>query len=397
MELKKGYKQTEIGIIPEDWEVKTFIDFADKNDKWCVVGGPFGSNLKSDCYTSEGIRIVQLQNIGDGVFIDKYKIYTSELKANELISCNIYPNEIIISKMGDPVARACFIPNIDKRYLMASDGIRLAVNEREYDKRFVLLFINSTYFRKQAFESSIGSTRLRISLPVLKRLPILKPKKEEQTAIANALTDIDDLISALEEKIEKKKNIKQGAMQELLKPKEGWVEKRLGDLMKVNTGSKNTQDKVENGVYPFFIRSDKVERINTYSYDCEAVLTAGDGDIGKIFHYINGKFEVHQRVYIMNHFDEDLNALYFYYYFKNNFYNRVMQMTAKSSVDSIRKDMITEMIIPIPPTIEEQERIATILFDMDKEIEGLVGELEKYRMIKEGMMKDLLTGRIRLI
>ena len=82
---------------------------------------------------------------------------------------------------------------------------------------------------------------------------------------------------------------------------EDWRYLTVGELCKVNTGSKNTQDKKENGKYPFYVRSNDVERIDTYTYDCEAVLTAGDGvGTGKVFHYINGKFDVHQRVYIMN-------------------------------------------------------------------------------------------------
>src|SRR5690606_28217526 len=113
------------------------IDTADKNIKWSFTGGPFGSNLKSSDYTSKGIRIIQLQNIGDGIFNDEYKIFTSLDKADELLSCNIYSGDIILSKMGDPVGRACIIPGDNERYLMASDGIRLAVNEKEFSKYFI--------------------------------------------------------------------------------------------------------------------------------------------------------------------------------------------------------------------------------------------------------------------
>src|SRR5690606_25369326 len=102
-----------------EWVKKSLIDTADKKVKWSFTGGPFGSNLKASDYTSEGIRIIQLQNIGDGEFIDEYKIYTSEEKADELLSCNIYAGEIIISKMGDPVGRACIIPDNLKRCVMA--------------------------------------------------------------------------------------------------------------------------------------------------------------------------------------------------------------------------------------------------------------------------------------
>lgn len=199
-----------------EWEVKTFEDIADKKVKWSITGGPFGSNLKASEYTSEGVRIVQLQNIGDGVFNDEYKIYTSEEKADELMSCNIYPNEIIISKMGDPVARACFIPNKGKRFLMSSDGIRLGVDKKLFDKKFVHDYINSIYFRQKAIDASTGTTRMRIGLDELKKIPFLSPPFQEQQAIAQILSDMDSEIEALEQKRNKYISLKQGMMQELL-------------------------------------------------------------------------------------------------------------------------------------------------------------------------------------
>lgn len=101
---------------------------------------------------------------------------------------------------------------------------------------------------------------------------------------------------------------------------ETWHSCEVGILCDVNTGSKNTQDKVDDGKYLFFVRSQTVEHINTFSYDCEAVLTAGDGvGTGKVFHYVNGKFEVHQRVYIMNNFSTELDGKYFFFVFLKDF------------------------------------------------------------------------------
>jgi type I restriction enzyme, S subunit len=213
----EGIKQTEIGIIPEDWDLVNFEEIADSKVKWSITGGPFGSNLKTSDYTNEGIQIIQLQNIGDGEFINKDKIYTSEEKAEELLSANIYPNEIILSKMGDPVARACFIPtNKTNRYLMASDGIRLVVDENRFNKKFVHDYINSPNFRNRAFGVSIGTTRLRIGLPVLKSLKFICPTLPEQNGITQILSDMDAEIAALESQLKKTQNLKQGMMQELL-------------------------------------------------------------------------------------------------------------------------------------------------------------------------------------
>ena len=208
--------QTRLPGFSGEWEKVNFADIADKTVKWSIAGGPFGSNLKASDYCPEGVRILQLQNIGDGRFCDDYAIYTSEEKADELLSNNIYPGEIILSKMGDPVARACFVPVADRRYLMASDGIRLAIDPQRFDKRFVHDLINSPYFRRKAIEASTGSTRQRIGLFELKSLPFLAPPLAEQTAIAAVLSDMDAEIEALERRLAKTRALKLGMMQELL-------------------------------------------------------------------------------------------------------------------------------------------------------------------------------------
>jgi len=177
---------------------------------------------------------------------------------------------------------------------------------------------------------------------------------------------------------------------------ENWNVDSIGNLSAISTGSKNTQDKVEDGEFPFFVRSSIVERINTYSFDGEAVLTAGDGvGTGRIFHYIKGKFDFHQRVYKISNFNEQLNGYFFYLYFSNNFLSRIMSMTAKSSVDSVRREMISDMKIPLP-TIPEQQAIAEVLIDVDNLIVSLEKLITKKKKIKQGAMQELLTGKKRL-
>lgn len=167
------------------------------------------------------------------------------------------------------------------------------------------------------------------------------------------------------------------------------------DLMKIETGSRNTEHKAAHGQYPFFVRSQQVERIDSYHYDCEAVLTAGDGvGTGKVFHYIDGKFDAHQRVYVMSNFDEVLGK-YFFYFFGQNFGAEVSKYTAKSSVDSVRRDMIAEMLIPIPLE-DEQKNIYEAISDTEQLIETLEKQISKKKAIKQGTMQELLTGKRRL-
>jgi len=177
---------------------------------------------------------------------------------------------------------------------------------------------------------------------------------------------------------------------------EDWRVSRIDAHASITTGAKNTQDRQTEGLYPFFVRSQEVERINSFSYDGEAVLTAGDGvGTGKVFHYINGRFDVHQRVYLISGFTNQLVGRYFFYQFSTRFYDRIMSMTAKSSVDSVRMEVIAGMVIPLPPP-PEQRAIAEALSDVD----GLLGALEaliaKKRAIKQAAMQQLLTGKTRL-
>lgn len=178
---------------------------------------------------------------------------------------------------------------------------------------------------------------------------------------------------------------------------EDWGLEVVENLAHITTGSRNTQDRVEDGQYPLFVRSQTVERINSYSVDGEAVLTAGDGvGTGKVFHYIKGRFDAHQRVYRISDFGDRISGYFFYLYFSNHFFGRIMQMTAKSSVDSVRRDMIARMLIPHPPTKVEQEAIAEALSDADALIESLEHLLAKKRQLRQGAMQELLTGKRRL-
>ena len=175
-----------------------------------------------------------------------------------------------------------------------------------------------------------------------------------------------------------------------------WEVKEIKDFADVTTGDKNTQDAEENGKYPFYVRSPIVERINKFSYDTEGVITAGDGvGTGKVFHYAKGKFGLHQRAYLIYNF-KNTDPKYFYYNFTKNFYERVHSMTAKSSVDSVRREMITKMQIPIPPTLAEQQRIAKALSDVDALISTTEKLIQKKKNIKQGTMQNLLTGKKRL-
>ena len=179
-----------------------------------------------------------------------------------------------------------------------------------------------------------------------------------------------------------------------------WETSIIGDMCSISTGKSNTQDKIEDGKYPFYVRSPFVERSNKFLFDEEAVLTVGDGvGTGKVFHYVNGKYDLHQRVYRMFDFC-NIYAKYFYYYFSTKFYKRVMSMTAKSSVDSVRMDMIADMKIDYPSTVEQQS-IASYFQHLDSLIQSTTKKIESLKQMKAASLQSMFpqegetTPRVR--
>lgn len=174
-----------------------------------------------------------------------------------------------------------------------------------------------------------------------------------------------------------------------------WVMKKVSAFAKIETGSRDTQNKIEAGIFPFFVRSQTVEKINSYSYNGEAVLTAGDGvGVGKVFHYINGKFDYHQRVYKISDFN-GVDGRYFFEFFRLNFIRQIAKFNAKASVDSVRMEMIASMEIPLPP-LPEQRAIAAVLSTWDNAIGKLQTLIAQKELRKKWLMQQLLTGKKRL-
>ena len=404
MSTKTTYKQTEVGLIPEDWEVKKFEDFADKSIKWAITGGPFGSDLKSSDYTHAGVRIIQLQNIGDGKFLDDYKIYTSVEKANQLLSCNIYPGEIILSKMGDPVARACFIPETEERFVMASDGIRLVVNEKNYNKKFVHDYINSIYFRKSAIEVSTGSTRQRIGLPILKNIKILTPPLPEQKKIADCLSTWDVAIEKQSALINALTDRKKALMQQLLTGKkrlpgfsDEWKEVKLGEICEIKKGSQINKIElssnlgfpvINGGIEPSGYHDDWNVAENTIT------ISEGGNSCGFI-NFIKEKFWSGGHCYTLQNLKININKIFLFYFLKNS-ENQIMKLRVGSGLPNIQQKDIKNFEILLPK-IEEQTAIAAILATADRELQLQKEKLAQLQTQKKGLMQVLLTGKKRLI
>ncbi|WP_215783152.1 restriction endonuclease subunit S [Aeromonas hydrophila] len=410
--IPAGYKQTEVGVIPEDWVVYSVGDIIQRSQ----LGGNYENTENTSDYP-----LIKMGNLGRGyISLDKVEYVTSKPSSKDRLMFgdvlfNTRNTLELVGKVAvwrNELDEAYFNSNI-LRFYFDKDVVA--------DSFFMNLAMNTSGFISQLSGIATGTTSVAaIYTRDLYTLKMAIPEKQEQSAIANVLSDSDALIDALEQLIAKKQAIKSATMQQLLtgrtrlptfalrpdgtpkgyKPSElgeipeDWEVSRLGELAHIKTGSKNNQDKVSDGNYPFFVRSENIERINSFSYDCEAILIPGEGGVGSIYHYIVGKFDAHQRVYVIREFIRCLGK-YVYFQMKNSFGSHAMENSVKATVDSLRLPTF-ECFTLLLPSIEEQTAIATILSDMDNELQALTQKLEKARALKQGMMQQLLTGKIRL-
>ena len=404
MELKPGYKQTEVGVIPEDWDIVELGNIIDYTK---------GFAFKSDDYQSDGVRIIRvsdttfdsIKNVNQ-ICVDRDKAYLYDkwmLKEHDLVLSTVGSKPPMYESM---VGRAIIIEKQYDGALLNQNAVLIRSKKRKSYKQNLLL----NHFRTKRYLKYIESifrgnaNQASITLYDLFHFQLALPRKDaEQRAIAAALSDVDALITSLDQLIAKKRNIKQAVMQQLLTGKtrlpgfsDEWVVKKLGDISAIKTGKKNNEDKSENGAYPFFVRSQTVERIHTYSFDGEAILVPGEGGIGSIYHYINGKFDFHQRVYKISNFGTDTCGKFIYFCMLQNFNDHAMRNSVKATVDSLRLPTFQEFEF-LAPSFEEQQAIDAILSDMDAEITALEQKRDKTRALKQGMMQELLTGKTRLL
>jgi type I restriction enzyme S subunit len=401
------------------WQIKQLIDVTDKDVKWSFIGGPFGSNLKSSDYVKNGIRIIQLQNIGDGQFFNKYKIYTSKDKADELLSNNIYPGNIILSKMGDPVGRACLIPLFHDRYVMCSDGIRLVVDEKKNSKYFIYSLINSAPFRSLIEKSATGSTRKRIGLDNLKKLPMFVPMvRDEQQKIADCLASIDDLIKAHTKKLDTLNDHKKGLMQQLFPTegetvpkfrfsnfKEQWQKITIGSIGKVSMCKRILKHETRpSGDIPFY-------KIGTFGKQADAyinrevfniykekysypkvgdILISAAGTIGRlvVFDGKDAYFQDSNIVWLDNNESLIRNDFLLYCY-ENTKWQTDDNTIARLYNDNLRG---IEILIPTDEKKEEQKKIVDLLAEIDNIIITQTQKVESLKAHKKGLMQKLFPS-----
>jgi type I restriction enzyme S subunit len=243
-------------------------------------------------------------------------------------------------------------------------------------------------YEQQAIAYFLDRETGRIDSLIGKKKKFVELLKEKRTALISR---------AVTKGLNLKVKMKSSSVEWLGDVPEHWQTKKLRYLCNIQTGDKDTIDAVDDGNFPFYVRSQTVERIDSFTFDCEAVLTAGDGvGVGKVFHYVNGKFDFHQRVYMFNNFKK-IKGTFFFYYLRENFWKVAFDGGAKSTVDSLRRPMITNFTIVVPPLAEQQSIIDFLVLETGK-METLIAKvetvIEKLKEYRAALISAAVSGKI---
>ena len=407
MEVKQGYKQTEVGLISEDWTVKRLEEVADIHSGgtpstsqshfwdgdilWCTPTDI--TALKGRKYLNDTARKITLQG----------------LKSS---SADLIPVNSLVMTSRATIGECA----INQLPVSTNQGFKNFIPNKGTNTEFLYYLLQT---KKQGFIRLCGgSTFLEIGKSQLNNFLVQWPSsKAEQEAIAEALSDADALIVSLEQLIQKKRLIKQGAMQELLRPKDGWVAMKLGRLGSFLKGSGVRREVAVSGDIPCVRYGEIYTRHNDFIkvFDSwispEVALTAkpmktgdmlfaGSGetkeDIGKCVAFLDD-FEAYAGGDIIILRPENVNSRFLGYYLNSESINR--QKASKGQGDAvvhITANALADVDLMMP-SVDEQFAIASVLSDMDAELSSLEEKLMKVRHLKNGMMRNLLTGKIRLV
>ena len=337
------------------WEQRKAIDIADYSK---------GNGYSKGDLTDAGTPIILY-----GRLYTKYQFAISEVDTFAVPRNGaVYSqgNEVIVPASGETAEDIARASAVEKSGVLLGGDLNILRPFDFINPLFLALAISNGEPQKELAKKAQGKSVVHIHNTDIQEVTIAYPSRTEQDRIVSVFRQLDHLIT-----LHQRECISfTGRADRLIltankkRTTSSWEQRKAKEICSIGTGKSNTQDQVDDGKYPFYIRSDVPVRSNKYLYDCEAVITIGDGNIGKVFHYVNGKFDLHQRCYKMTDF-KDIWGKYFFYYFSTKFYDRAMKMTAKATVDSVRLEMISEMDIKKPPQISEQKQIAEFFANLD--------------------------------
>lgn len=413
-----NFKHTDLGLIPHDWEVKTLEDYAD------ILNGDRSERYPKDSEISySGIPFINAGHIVNGQLDFSKMDYISIEKYNSMSGVKLKINDLLV----------CLRGSLGKNAKIDFEGGTVAsslcvIRPYAINPNYLSSILNSSFFDSFIKEENNGSSQPNLSAQSLLGFKCpLPPTLAEQERIAGALSSIDTLIGALTEQIEKKRHIKQGAMQQLLTGKKRlagftgeWKSVKLGELCqlfgRIGFRGYTKNDLVEKGMgaitfSPSDIHDQKIDYshcdyISFHKYEESPEIKVFNGDIifgktasiGKcaIIDKLEEKATINPQFVVLKKFK--CNNYFLYYKLVDKpFQTQVLAICGGSTIPTMSQEKLKEQELLFPPTIAEQSAIAAVLSRMDTEIAALEQKRDKYIAIKSGMMQNLLTGKIRLV
>jgi type I restriction enzyme S subunit len=417
--LPKGYKQTEVGVIPDDWGVVPITKV--------TVQIFLGLTSTVDYVDQGGVPLIRATDIAGGRLSFTNAKTISIIQHKKLTRYRIAKRgDVLVSKSGS--LGVCALVDVDQEFSIYESIIVLQPSINLYPQ-YLLNLLRHEATQDRIMGGKVGSGVSHLNLEMFRGLIVpLPPTKTEQTAIATALSDVDALLTKLDQLIAKKRDLKQAAMQQLLTGQtrllgfsdntnykkteiglipEDWEICQVGSLADYTNGKAHEQSITDCGHY-IVVNSKFIStegRVLKYSDECLCPAKLGDvlmvmsdvpngRAIAKCFYVEEGNlYTVNQRICMLSSNKVDAKLL-FYKLNRNKFY---LSFDDGAKQTNLRKDDVLSCLIAIPVSQNEQSAIGKALSDIDDEIAALETRRDKTRDIKQGMMQELLTGRIRLI
>jgi type I restriction enzyme S subunit len=433
MGLKPGYKQTEVGVIPEEWDVQSLEGINDAKQPICYGIVQVGS------FTRDGISVLAIKNLNTDYFTNVHRC-SAEIETPYARS-RVRPGDVLISVKGT-TGRVGIVPqHFDGNISRDLARLRLA---DENVPEFWFQMLQSETAQRKLDVATVGTTRMELSIGILKQVSMPRPPKKEQRAIAAALSDVDALISAEEKLIAKKRDLKQAAMQQLLTGKQRLSGFRAAgeykhtdvgtipsdwNCFKIPLVTRRNASSIKIGPFGSQLKKESLSKTGYKIYGQENVfdsdVTTGDrfiseehfrtlksceicpgdflismmGTVGKCMIVPEGiQVGIMDSHLLRLRFDTSMvNLELLLQLFKSKIiFDQVKQLSVGGIMEGLSSQIIRQIALPLGG-VKEQTAIAAVLCDMDAEIAALEQKRDKTRLLKQGMMQELLTGKTRLV
>lgn len=402
--IPAGYKQTEVGVIPEDWRVETLSNVCEK-----ITDGTHDTPKP----TTLGVPFLTAIHVKENRIDFESCYYLPKSIHDEIYRrCNPQKNDVLMVNIGAGVATSALV-NVDYEFSLKNVALL-----KPSKQKIIGAYLNSyqSYVKNKVYESlATGGAQPFLSLFQIGQLKISLPTIQEQTAIADALSDVDALIAALEKLINKKSAIKTAAMQQLLTGKKrlppfdqldtgykqtelgeiprDWELKSLANICSMKSGASITSEGInDSGRFPCYGGNGLRGYTQNFTHDGDFALIGRQGALCGNIVSVKGQFFASEHAIVVTpHQKTNIDWLAYILYRMN--LNQYSESSAQPGL-SVSKLLVFRVICP---SQEEQTAIANFLISMDKDLEALQLRLHKTQQIKQGMMQELLTGKTRLV